>query len=77
MTEAAGELLPCPWCGSTPVKAGYSYRCDGCGAYGPEAPFKNKAKDAWNTRATPAEAGSVGTPEGVHPDLPTLQERGQ
>jgi Lar family restriction alleviation protein len=53
MTDA--KLLPCPFCGATPVcqMSGYAnecVRCDDCSAWGPAMPTISGAIIAWNRR---------------------------
>ena len=53
-----GDLLPCPFCGSTNVGEPIRRRplqvaCIDCGGEGPEALTHDDARDRWNTRATP------------------------
>ena len=53
-----GDLLPCPFCGSTNVGEPIRRRplqvaCVDCGGEGPEALTHDDARDRWNTRATP------------------------
>ena len=49
-----GDLLPCPFCGSTEAHSvGDAIMCDGCEAMGPDGHTPDEARDRWNTRATP------------------------
>ena len=57
----AGELLPCPFCGTAPVVGGkdgtWSIYCRTVGCWSEDSPWVfdrvNNAVAAWNTRATP------------------------
>ena len=51
------ELLPCPFCGMSPISDGlddmFDVRCSNCGSSTEVMHTESEASDAWNTR-TPA-----------------------
>ncbi len=61
-----GDLLPCPFCGSTSIGEPIRRRplqvaCIDCGSEGPEALTHDDARDRWNARApSPRLAEALG-----------------
>lgn len=60
--QGAEALKPCPWCGSTDLKA-FNYtkpepdsfvQCYGCTTIGPSGKSEDEARAAWNRRPAPA-----------------------
>lgn len=76
-STVTGELLPCPFCGSSNVKCasirdGANIQCRDCLGIGPAQFSPNagkKAAEAWNWRSAPAQTA----PEPAN-GLPTLDE---